>query len=256
MDLMSVLGLLLVAVLIVFGMAGGYTMNGALSNFWEAAPFAIVFGGTLSALLVIFPVKVFTELPKVVKKAFSKESEYDDPERFVGVLVDAAYEARRNSKLTLEGRYDGETNDFLRRGIQYAVDLQDPRQIRAMMEGELINMAGRHKSAADFFNKGALLAPGFGMLGTLTGLINLLARSPSTGSSAGNMILALLAAFYGLLLANVVFMPVAGRLRRRSEEELLCKQIIIEGVIAIVNEESPKNLEERLYSYIPPSMRR
>jgi chemotaxis protein MotA len=256
MDIMSIIGLVAAVVLMIFGMAGDVEFFQGdfrkLMNFVDIPSVAITIGGTFAALMLMFPVKVFASLPKLLLKVFLPQK--FNPQTYILEIVDIAQDVRKNGLLYIDDKISTYKDEFMRKGLQLAVDSTDPEMLRDIMETELGFMMDRHKLGTLFFEKGAGLAPGFGMIGTLVGLINMLKNMDPT-NLMNDMGVALITTFYGSLLANVVFLPMGNKLQKRSDEEILCKQIIIEGVIAIVNGESPPQIREKLVSYIPPAMR-
>jgi chemotaxis protein MotA len=249
MDITSVIGIAASAGLLIFGMTAG---GADIRSFHDAGAVAITFGGTFSALMIMFPMKVFAAFPKLALKAFAPFRP-PDPGECAADIVGAAVTERKHGLLFLERQIDGYKDAFLRRSLQLIVDLKDPDEIREIMETELGSMIDRHASGIKFFEKGAVIAPGFGMLGTLAGLINILAgaESPDMIITAG-MAGALITSFYALIISNMIFLPAANRLKKRSDDEVLCRQIIIEGIAAIANGETPKQIETKLMSYVPP----
>ena len=249
MDIMAVIGLLGAAALVFYGVWDG----GSLDNFISSSAVAITVGGTFAALMITFPMKSFAAVPKLLFRAFLSRAH--NPGKYVADIVEIAADAKRNGMLYVEKKLPLYKDAFLRKGIGLAVDEKDPGDARYALEAELNKMAERHKAGVKFFEKGATFAPGFGMIGTLTGLINMLMNTEDPGGITKGMAAALVTTFYGLLMANLIFLPIGNKLKKRSEEEILCRQIIIEGVISIINEETPKQVQEKLESYIPPKMR-
>lgn len=250
MDIMSVIGLLGAAGLVIYGVLDG----GSLDNFINSAAAAITVGGTFAALMITFPMKTFAALPKLLLKIFFP-GRYD-PKKYVIEIVGIAVDAKRNGMLSVEKKITLYKDAFLRKAVTLAADSVGPEEIRDIMEREISHMVERHKTGFLFFEKGAVLAPGFGMAGTLTGLINMLMQAEDPAGITHGMAAALITTFYGLLMANVVFLPMGNKLRQRSGEEVLCKQIITEGIVSIANGENPNQIQEKLESYIPPSARR
>ena len=249
MDIMALIGLLGAAGLVAYGVWDG----GTADNFISSSAVAITIGGTLAALMITFPMKVFVSIPKLLFKVFF--SRPHNPQKYVVELMALSIDIKRNGMLNVERKIMTYKDAFMRKGVQLAADGANPKEVRHIMETELDYMVERHKSGVRFFEKGAVYAPGFGMLGTLTGLINMLMQADDPGGITNGMAAALVTAFYGLIMANIIFLPMGNKLRRKSDEEVLCKQIIIEGVISIMNEENPLQIQEKLISFIPPSMR-
>lgn len=143
---------------------------------------------------------------------------------------------------------------FFKQGIMLIVDATEPEEVRSMLENELDLMSQRHDEGAGIYDKAAGYAPAFGMIGTLVGLINMLSNmdmSAGGSSSIGqDMGVALITTFYGCLFAHLIFSPIAKKLRIRNDEELLYKQIMIEGILSIQSGDNPKFLKEKLLTYL------
>ena len=144
---------------------------------------------------------------------------------------------------------------FFKKSLLLIVDAMDEEKIRTMLEDEVACMEARHETGAGIYDKAASFAPAFGMIGTLVGLINMLKEmNLSEGASTElgeQMSVALVTTFYGCMLANLILMPIAKKLRLRNEEEVLYRQIIIEGVLGIQAGDNPKLRREKLISYLP-----
>ena len=146
-------------------------------------------------------------------------------------------------------------DEFLKKGIQLVVDGTDPDLVRDILEIELSFLEDRHRLGKDVFEALGTFAPAFGMIGTLIGLIQMLANLDDPSSIGSGMAIALLTTFYGALMANFLFLPMAGKLSVRNNEEMLIRQVIVEGVLAIQNGENPRIVQEKLKSFFPPKMR-
>jgi chemotaxis protein MotA len=136
-----------------------------------------------------------------------------------------------------------------------AVDGNEPDTIRNIMETELNYLQSRHRKGAAIFSAMGEYSPAFGMLGTLIGLINMLRSLDDPSNIGAGMAVALVTTFYGSVLANLVFLPLSGKLRNKSEEEVIEKELIIEGVLAIQQGEHPRNINRRLLNFVPPKHR-
>ena len=168
-----------------------------------------------------------------------------DPVQYIEQLVELAQIARKNGLLSLEEKANEQTDPFFKQAIMLIVDANDQDKVRGILEN--------HEDAAAMYDKASSVAPAFGMVGTLVGLINMLKAmnlDGGAGDLGGAMGTALITTLYGCILAHMVFGPVAQLLRVRDEEEVLCKQIIVEGVMAIQAGENPKALKERLLTYM------
>lgn len=249
MDLTTIIGMLLGVFLII----NAITME-KIGNFYDTSSILIVLGGTLAAIIASYPLSVLMDIPKHFTILF-RGKHYNIP-KLVDQLVDLAMVARQNGLLALEEKAEELKNPFLKRSVLLIVDANDPEKVRDVLEQELDNMVLRHDEAASLYEKGSAYAPAFGMIGTLVGLINMLKGMDLSGEGGGasslgqDMSVALITTFYGSALANLVFQPIAKKLRiRMSEEELYCS-IIIEGVLSIQAGENPKYLREHLLSAV------
>ena len=237
MDLTTIIGFLVGAALIVNGIAWGETYDlGNLANFADVPSIIIVLGGTIAAIVANYPVKHLKEIPKHFK--IIMDGKKFNPIEYIDTLVEFAQVARKNGLLALEEKANQVEDPFFKQGIMLIVDATDADRVREMLNNDLDNLAARHDEAAGMYEKGSATAPAFGMIGTLVGLINMLKSmdlSDTNGAASlgSSMSVALVTTFYGCLLANLFFNPIASKLRIRHAEEELCKTIIIEGVLSI-----------------------
>lgn len=253
MDIMSLLGWILAIGLMIFGIIFDGETNqivmANLGNFFNVPSIAITIGGTFAALMVSFPLKTFAQIPKHLKIVlFPKKY---DPRKYITELVEFAKEARVNGLLALEDKLNNTKDEFLKNSLMLVVDSVDPEKVKTLLETELDYLDDRHAQAREFYEKGAAFGPAMGMLGTLIGLVNMLQKMSDPDALGPQMAVALITTFYGSLLANVLFTPVANKLKVRHEEEYLCKMIISEGVQAIQAGENPRFIEEKLVQLLP-----
>ena len=230
---------------------------GNLWNFFDAASIFIVIGCTMAIVVASFPGDTLASIPKhfgVILNAGKF-----NPMKYIDQLVDLAQTARKNGLLALEGKANEQEDPFFKMAIMLIVDANDPDKVRAILENDIECMSARHEDAAALYDKASSVAPAFGMVGTLVGLINMLNNmelSGDGGSSIGkDMGTALITTLYGCILAHMIFGPIANNLRIRDGEEVLCKQIIVEGIMSIQSGENPKALREKLLTYIPQGKR-
>nr|WP_325257120.1 MotA/TolQ/ExbB proton channel family protein [uncultured Oscillibacter sp.] len=229
-----------------------------LWNFFDAASIFITIGCTLFIVLASFSGGMLKSIPKHIKIILNNKA--FDPKGYIDQLVELAQIARKNGLLSLEEKANEQTDPFFKQAIMLIVDANDQDKVRAILENDIECMSARHEDAAAMYDKASSVAPAFGMVGTLVGLINMLKSmnlsgdggADSLGTSMGT---ALITTLYGCLLAHVIFGPVAQLLRGRDSEEVLCKQIIVEGVMAIQAGENPKSLRERLLTYMSQKQR-
>ena len=229
-----------------------------LWNFFDAASIFITIGCTLCIVVASFPGSMLKAMPKHFKIILNNKM--FDPKGYIDQLVELAQIARKNGLLSLEEKANEQTDPFFKQAIMLIVDANDQDKVRGILENDIECMSARHEDAAALYDKASSVAPAFGMVGTLVGLINMLMSmnlsgdggADSLGTSMGT---AMITTLYGCILAHMIFGPVAQLLRGRDSEEVLCKQIIVEGVMAIQAGENPKSLRERLLTYMSQKQR-
>ncbi len=180
-----------------------------------------------------------------------------DPSKYIAEIVEYAQVARSRGLLALEESANQCQDPFMKSSLMMIVDANDPEKVRGMLDDTIMFMCERHDQGRAFFEKGVSIFPAFGMLGTLVGLINMLKglnlETGDTSELTGGMAVALITTFYGSLFANVVFAPVAMALQNVHNDELLCMQIIEEGVLAIAGGSNPRYIQEKLEFMLPKS---
>lgn len=248
------IGLVAGVALLVWGMG-----ISTLGNFFDPQSIAIVLGGVVASVVMSFPPSAFKDIPKHFKIIFSKKA--TDPNEYIAKLVDYAQEARRKGLLTLEDKANEEEDEFLKNSIMLIVDAIEPTKVKEMLENELNCLEARHAEGRGFYEKAATFAPAYGMIGTLIGLINMLkamgdiASGDAASGLGASMSVALVTTFYGSVIANLLLMPISHRLKSKHDEEMLCKEIIVEGVLAIHAGTNPRHIEERLKAFVRNSNR-
>ena len=250
MDLASVIGLAAGVTFIV----SSILMGGDFLTFIDIKSMMIVVGGTISATLIHYPLGEVLGVMKVVQKAFFHKDE--TPIGIIKTLVSFAETARREGILSLEQQAASLEDEFLKTGITLAVDGTEPEHIRDIMTTEINYIAERHKVGAGIFDAMGMYAPAFGMIGTLIGLIGMLAQMNDPSSIGPNMAVALVTTMYGSFIANLICLPIAGKLKMRSAGEVLIKELCIEGIMSIQSGDNPRIVEDKLKAFIAPSMRK
>lgn len=258
MDITTIVGIIAGLILVTFGVvfdleAPSLFVFENLKNFVDIPSLFIVLGGTLSAVVASYPLNNLKQIPKHVKILING-NKYD-PMEYIDLLVEFSQVARKNGLLALEEMANKQTEPFFKQSIMLIVDATDPEKVKSMLNNDLEYLADRHSDSVGMYEKASSYAPAFGMIGTLIGLVNMLKNIDFTeGSGASSlgwdMSVALITTFYGCILANLVFSPIAKKLSIRNDEEYLCKQIIIEGVLSIQSGENPKFMKEKLISYL------
>ena len=250
MDLASIIGLIVCLVLVVFGILYGNDVS-AILNFLDAPSALITFGGAFCCVMASNTMADFLSGLKSIKLIF-KDSSVNTPD-VIKKIIDLSNVARKEGLLSLE-EAAGELDDaFLKKGILLIVDGTDPELVRGIMETEMVSIDERHKSKIGFWSDLGAMGPAWGMIGTLIGLVNMLQAMDDPGAIGPAMAVALITTLYGSLLANWVCTPTSAKLKVRNEEEMMGKQIIIEGLLSIQAGENPRVIEEKLKSFLSPA---
>lgn len=249
MDIATIAGLVVAFGLIVWSIL----LGGSLSGFIDMPSVAVVVGGTIGALLINFPLANFLAMGKIFAKTFIFA--LDEPGVVIEKMVKYAERARREGMLALEEDSENETDDFLRKGLRLAVDGTDPQLLEKILETDVEQLENRHSDGAKLLSMGGTFAPAFGMIGTLIGLVNMLSSLEDPTQIGAGMATALITTFYGAVFANVIFIPLSGKLELRSQEEMVIKSMIIDGIMAIQSGDSPRIVEEKLKSFLSPGVR-
>jgi chemotaxis protein MotA len=241
-------------VLSMIGIAMGATMEGTSVMVVLNVPAAlIVLVGTLGATIAACGLEVHLKLPAIYKKALMPD-DLDLPGR-VKELVSFAEQARRDGLLALDEAVNSISDPFTRKGIQLVVDGTDPDLVAAVLDAENEAMRKRHAAARNPFMQAGALAPTMGIVGTVFGLVNVM-NNLNNPSSLGPLIAAaFLATLMGVGSANIVFLPMANRLKELSEAELHFREMTLEGILAIQAGDNPRVVEEKLMAFVPPKDR-
>lgn len=252
MDIATLAGIIVGGAMVFATIYQAEGMSGFLP-FINVEAILIVMGGTFCALLVNYPASQVISLFRVLKKVM-RSSVYDTQD-IVTTFVRFAKKARTDGFLSLEEELRGTKDDFLKRGVQLVVDGADKEFIQNMMETEIGFVRERHKIGQEIFTALGTYAPAFGIIGTILGMILMMMSLDEVSEVPRRMALALSAAFYGLGSGYLLFLPMAGKLRRRSEEELLIKEIVIRGVLLLQTGAAPSLMESNLKAYLDPATR-
>lgn len=251
MDISSVVGILLAIGLLLtaIGIAEGSTF----SAFVDYPSFMVVVGGSIAAGLICFPLKSMLGIFMVTKKVFLNKP--DDIAKLIEQIVSLAETARRDGLLALEGRIEEVDNAFIKLGIQMAVDGTRPEVIEDIMRTEVDAVATRHRDGKSVLDQLGRFAPAFGMIGTLMGLIIMLGNMSDPSSIGAGMAVALITTLYGAIVSNVFFLPFAEKLGFINKQELVAKEIVIRGIMALQSGENPRVIEQKLSTFLPPKQR-
>lgn len=247
MNITGIFGFLAAVALIVYGMVA---KGDPLTLFRDYQSMAIVFGGTLGALIMAYPFKVIKTIPKMLWMTI-KPKKYN-PRYYIDQMVEYAKIARTKSLLALEDSANDCKDPFMKSSLMLIVDANDSDRVKSMLDDAIDFMTERHEQNVSVFDKGSALAPAFGMLGTLIGLIIMLAHLSDDADSLGaGMSVALITTFYGSIFSNLICAPISTRLKGIHKEEVLCMQIVEEGAIAIISGANPRYIQEKLEFMLP-----
>lgn len=221
-------------------------------NFIDIPSIMIVGGGTMAALMVCFPFEEVRQAFRAAMKAFTSRGM---PARdVVGTMVKIAEISRKEGIIALEKIQT--TNPILKKATQLIADSADPGLIRDTVVIEIVSMKKRHNVGIAVFTRLGSLSPAMGMVGTLIGLVQMLANLSDPTTIGPAMAVAILTTFYGALLSNMLFLPLAGKLKARSMQEELTLQVIFEGAKSILENNNPRLVYEKLSSFLPPHERK
>lgn len=246
MDIATIAGLIF-----AFGcvIAGTILSGGVLSSYWDLSSVIIVLGGTLGATVMSYPLKVTQiVLSKAAIKVFKAAK--IDYIRTVDNIIEFALIARKEGLLSIEKKLPELKDEFLRKGLQLAVDGLDSNKIIEILESEIAELESRHSKAINWLNTASGYSPTFGMIGTILGLIIALGNMDSPEKLGQAVAVAFLTTLYGVLFANLVFTPFGRKLGIRSEEEAKEKELMLRGILGIQSGANPRIIKEELLVFI------
>jgi chemotaxis protein MotA len=250
MDLGTIIGLILGFVMILMSVL---TSGGGLGSYIDIPSIFMVIGGSFAALMVGNPLQRVLGMMKYVNHALNVPNWGE--EGIISTLVNFSEKARREGLLALEDDLEEVEQEFMKKGIQLVVDGTDPEIIKNLLYNELNQIQERHQDGIKLFDDWGKFAPAFGMIGTLAGLIAMLANLNDPDAIGSGMALALITTMYGAIFANLVLVPIKNKLEGRDKGETLVKEIMIEGILSIQSGDNPRILEVKLLSYLPPVRR-
>ncbi|MFW5866282.1 MAG: motility protein A [Armatimonadota bacterium] len=247
----------IIGLLVAFGMILGSAVldGGHLDALVNLSAAMIVFGGTFGAAAVMFPLEDIMRLPVVVSKAFVARP--PEPRRVCQQMVRMAQLARREGFLGLEREIPGleETDPFLARALQMVADGTAPETVSEVLYTEVDQLAARHRVGATILESMGALAPTLGVTGTVMHLIHVMAMLDDPSSIGPAIAAAFLACLYGVASANIIFIPLGGKVQAISKTEQHSREIVIEGVRSIQRGDNPILVAEALKSFLPPDAR-
>lgn len=251
MDISSVVGIVGGIAVFILGIASG---GASFSAYFDLPSIFVTVGGTIFGVIFAYPMDNIKDIPSLFGKVFSEYKA--DPNKIIEQVIELANKARKDGLLSLEESANSIEDDFLKKGLMLIVDGTDPELVRNLLETELDFIEERHKAGAELFEMVASLAPAFGMIGTLLGLVAMLLMMDDASAIGPQMSVALITTLYGSMIANMFFTPMANKLKMRSGNEMLERQIELEGLLSIQSGENPRIIEEKLNAFLPPSLRK
>ncbi|MEE9259415.1 MAG: MotA/TolQ/ExbB proton channel family protein [Nitrospinaceae bacterium] len=223
-------------------------MNSGLSLFWSPPSAAIVIGGTGAATLIAYPLNELMRVMGLFIKVFLVQKA--DQQQLIETMVMICNIARKGGVLAIESKLNEIDNDFLKKGLELTVDGKDEATVISLLKREIKQVQKSHKDGWEIFSDMGKFAPAFGMIGTLIGLIQMLSDLSDVGSVGPKMAIALITTFYGALMANLIFIPMTVKLKRRSSSDTLEMNLVLEGITYIRKGVNPRFMKEVLENYL------
>jgi len=252
-DLASIIGLVVAFAMMLLGILTGDDGVAGIKYFWDFKSVLITFGGAFFTTMAAYSMKDYIAGLKSFLLIFKTPAQ-NIPE-MITKIIDLSNVARKEGLLSLEEVASELDDDFLKKGILLIVDGTDPELVRAIMETELVSTEERHKKKISFWQDLGSAGPAWGMIGTLIGLILMLQNMSDASAIGPAMSVALITTLYGSILANWICTPVANKLKAYNAQEIMLKEIMIEGLLSIQAGENPRVIEEKLKSFLAPAER-
>jgi chemotaxis protein MotA len=250
MDIATLIGIVAGLILLGFGILVG---NGSILWYMDPASALITIGGSFCSMLVAYPLAKISSMLNIAKITFFPQKY--DPSELILTVVSFSEKARREGLLALEDDLGDLDDEFLGKGIQLVVDGNDPELVRKILETDIEQLIARHDEGKNILDNWGTLAPSFGMIGTLIGLIIMLQNLEDRSMVGPGLAVALITTLYGAIMCYLILAPMAIKLDLRTNEEVLTKMIMLEGVLSIQSGENPRIVKDKLVSFLPPSQR-
>ncbi|MHA0856190.1 flagellar motor protein [Paenibacillus sp. CMAA1364] len=246
MDIITILGVLAGLLALI----GGFLWEGGqLTGLFHLTAAVIVFGGTFAAVVISFPSSKLKLIPAAIRYAFVRTD--TDMEQMVEDLVDLATISRRNGVLALELKSQDHPNSFLREGIQMVVDGNDSALVQQILEIEMDRVELKHQSFAKIFESAGGYAPTMGIVGTVMGLIHVLSNLSDPTQLGPSIAIAFIATLYGVASANLIFLPIASKIKSLSADEIHNMELLLQGILAIRDGDHPQIVRKKISSLEP-----
>jgi chemotaxis protein MotA len=245
MDLATIIGIIM-GFAAVFG--GAFLEGLHMGALIQPTAAMIVLGGTFGATFICFPLASIIKAFKDVKIAFLPPKV--DHESVVKDIINYATKARRNGLISLEQEAQSVRDPFIKKGISLVVDGIDPQKLRETLEADIMAFEDHTKHSVEFYEAAGGFAPTIGIIGAVLGLIHVMSNLSDTSKLGGGIAVAFVATIYGLMVANIICLPIGTKLKIRMKEEVLRRVMILEGLIAIQNGENPHFIEQKLKAFV------
>lgn len=249
MDIATLAGMVSAFLLVLIAIL----MGGSMIIFIDIPSMMITVGGTIGVTLINYRLNDILGVMKVVKNAFLQKSH--NHQSMITQIIDMSNLARKEGLLALQNYIKTMEDAFVQLGVQALVDGLEPEAIRGLLSTNIEYLEDRHSHGADIFASMGTYAPAMGLIGTLIGLVQMLQNLNDPSKIGPGMAVALLTTFYGAVMANMIFLPISGKLKKRSAEEVQYREIILEGIISISGGHNPRVIEQKLHAFLPPKMR-
>ena len=250
MDLVTILGIIFSFACIIFG----FSMEGGnILALLQPTAFLIVIGGTIGAVIISFPSETLKKFPKILKICFKKHNY--DLESYILYFKDMAIKTRKNGLLSMESELSSINMDpFIKKGLQMVVDGIDSDSIRNILNSKLDNISRRHEKYIEIFSAAGGYSPTMGIIGTITSLVIILSNLSNAAVLGEKIAVAFVATLYGIGAANLIWLPIASKLREIDKEEIIQKELFIEAIVLIQEGVNPNTLVSKLEGFLPESI--
>ncbi len=250
LDLATLIGFFLGTAAIL----GSIMTAGGLGGFINIPSILIVVGGTFAAVMIQFPLQDVLGITGIIRQTIQHNA--SNPQETIEMMVKFAEEARKDGLLALEVHIKELDDPFLKTGLQLAIDGTEPELLRDILDVEISNLEERHKRGQNMFEAFGAFAPAFGMIGTLIGLVFMLQTMSDPSSIGPSMAVALITTFYGAVIANFIFLPLGGKLKERTKDEVQMREMVVAGILSIQSGDNPRLVEQKLMAFLPPKDRK
>jgi len=251
MDLLTIIGI----VVSLGAILGGQVLEGGhLGSIMQLTAFIIVMGGTFGAVMVNYPMPVFLKAISNAKMIFFNV--HVNSKAMIAQIVELATLSRKQGLLALEGKLKTMTDPFLQKGLQLVIDGTEAKAIREILEIEVEQFEEENTLSGKVYESLGGYAPTIGILGAVLGLIHVMENLADPSKLGSGIAVAFVATIYGVGAANLFFLPMGGKIKMKTKELVLARQLIIEGLVSLAQAENPKMIEEKLSGYLPESQRK